>query len=224
MRTARFSSLKVLARWENYKSENYKLTQTVLARSLIEKQSVGLIVAVVNLTLCSDHGQGGTQGHGRHLGDVTEDKGELEMGRAVLKRPSLLMAHLVSFGISLWDSLMCRKHKKEHRVRFLCLAMHHSDGFRHLLEFLVATDPTLQWYKCQEGHRLANTILPHIRRSLFNCFGANFFKDVTSEARKNKALVSPSSRKRSRVEEGRKERARNRNLFKSRKLTRKRKA
>ena len=61
------------------------------------------------------------------------DRGELETGRAVLKRPSLPMAHMASFGMSLWDSLMCREDKKERRVRFLSLAMCHRDGFRHLL-------------------------------------------------------------------------------------------
>lgn len=147
------------------------------------------------------------------------DRGELETGRAVLKRPSLPMAHMASFGMSLWDSLMCREDKKERRLRFLSLAMRHRDGFRHLLEFLAASDPTLQGYRCQEGHNLANTILPHISRSLFNCFGANFSKDVTSEARKNKALKQPTGRKRSSIEEGRKETARNRDVYKSRKLT-----
>ncbi|XP_050704607.1 uncharacterized protein LOC126990095 [Eriocheir sinensis] len=147
------------------------------------------------------------------------DRGELETGRAVLKRPSLPMAHMASFGMSLWDSLMCREDKKERRLRFLSLAMRHRDGFRHLLEFLAASDPTLQGYRCQEGHNLANTILPHISRSLFNCFGANFSKDVTSEARKNKALKQPTDRKRSSIEEGRKETARNRDVYKSRKLT-----
>ncbi|XP_057703867.1 uncharacterized protein LOC130922804 [Corythoichthys intestinalis] len=91
MRTALFSSWKVLARWENYKSvkASYKFTQKVLARSSIEKQSIGLIMAVVNhntvtrlrllaMTRVKEE-------HSRHPVDVPEDKGELEMGRAVLK-------------------------------------------------------------------------------------------------------------------------------------------
>ena len=49
-RTARFSSLIALATWENYKSvkAGYKLTHKVLSPSSIEKQSVGLVMAVVH--------------------------------------------------------------------------------------------------------------------------------------------------------------------------------
>ena len=117
--------------------------------------------------------------------------------------------------MSMWDSLMSREDKNERRVRFLSLAMRHRDGFRQLLDFLATSDPTLQGYRCQEGHRLANTILPHISKSLFNCFGAIFSNDVSSEARKNKAFEQPTDRKRSSVEET----ARDSNLYRSRKLT-----
>ncbi|XP_057692304.1 uncharacterized protein LOC130915999 [Corythoichthys intestinalis] len=50
MRMARLSSLKVLASWGNYLSvkASYKLIQKVLARSLIKKQSIGLIMSAVN--------------------------------------------------------------------------------------------------------------------------------------------------------------------------------
>nr|XP_061814046.1 twinfilin-2-like [Nerophis lumbriciformis] len=86
MRTARFLSRKDLARWENYKpvKAGYKLTQK--------------------------HGRMGKEEHrdtqGQHLGDVPEYKGDLETGWAVFKRPSLPMAHMMSFGTSLWDSLI----------------------------------------------------------------------------------------------------------------------
>ncbi|XP_057686189.1 uncharacterized protein LOC130912259 [Corythoichthys intestinalis] len=50
MKTAQFSSLKALASWENYMSvkAGYKLTQKVLTPSSIEKQSVRLIMVVIN--------------------------------------------------------------------------------------------------------------------------------------------------------------------------------
>ncbi|XP_057707055.1 uncharacterized protein LOC130924468 [Corythoichthys intestinalis] len=138
MRTAQFSSLKVLGRWEKYKSvkAGYKLTQKVLARALIKLQSVGLIMEVVNANTVT----------GLRLLLITTGKEEhrdTETCRAVFKRPYLSMAHMASFRMSLWDSLMCRKHKST------CWS---------------------SW------------------RSLFICFGTNFSKDVSSEARKNKAL------------------------------------
>ena len=138
------------------------------------------------------------------------DRGELESRRAVLKRPSLPMVHMTSFGMSLWESLMCKDEDKKRKAKFLSLAMRHRDGFRHLLEFLAASDPTLQGYRCQEGHRLANTILPHISRALFNCFGANFSKNINSEVRKKKALEQPTRKRSS---------ARDSDIYKSRKLT-----
>lgn len=41
------------------------------------------------------------------------EKGEREKRRAVLKRPSLPMVHMASFGMSLWKSLMCKEDEKE---------------------------------------------------------------------------------------------------------------
>ena len=138
------------------------------------------------------------------------DRGELESRRAVLNRPSLPMVHMTSFGMSLWDSLMCKEEKKKCKMKFLSLAMRHREGFRHLLEFLAASDQALQGYRCQEGHRLANTILPHISRALFNCFGANFSNNINSEVRKKKAFEQPTRKRSS---------ARDNVFYKSRKLT-----
>ena len=118
---------------------------------------------------------------------------------------------MTSVGMSLWHSLMCKEEKKKHKAKFLSLATRHRDGFRHLLDFLADSDPTSQGYQCQEVHRLANTILLHINRALFTCFGAFFSNNVNSEVRKKKALEKPTRNKRSR--------ARDSDLHKSRKLT-----
>lgn len=110
----------------------------------------------------------------------------------VLKRPTLPMAHLVSFGMRIWDSLMCSKNRAR-RVKFLSLTMQHASGFTYLLGVLAEADPDLREYRCQQGHRLIRTVLPHIARSLFNAFGSNMAKDVTSDARKK--LSYPQKRK-----------------------------
>jgi len=116
----------------------------------------------------------------------------------------------MSFEMSLWDSLMCKEEKKKRKAKFLFLTMRHSDGFWHLLELLAASDLTLQGYRYQEGHRLANTILLHISRALFNCLGPTVqTTHVNSQVRKIKALEQPTSKRSS---------ARDSHLYKSRKL------
>ena len=111
---------------------------------------------------------------------------------------------------------MCSKNR-ERRIKFLSLTMQHAHGFRYVLELLAEKDPELRDYRCQEGHTLIHTVLPQIARSLFNAFGSNFAKDVTSEARE---LLS-CSEKRKRAHGGSQPKASsiNKEEYKKRKLT-----
>jgi hypothetical protein len=114
------------------------------------------------------------------------DRGSIQDGSNVLQRPTLPMAHLVSFGVWVWDSLMCSENRDKRR-KFLSLTMQHADAFSYLIGVLAETEPELNEHRCQQGHLLIRTVLPHIARSLFNAFGSNLAKDVTSEARKNQS-------------------------------------
>ena len=147
------------------------------------------------------------------------DRGSLLDGSNVLQRPALPMAHLASFRMMIWDSLMCCGNR-ERRVKFLSLKMQHADAFRYLIGVLAEAEPELKEYRCQQGHLLVRTVLPHIARSLFNGFGSNLAKDVTSEARKKK-LSGPERRRRvSDAEDGRPTNsAMNRDDYKRRKVT-----
>ena len=113
------------------------------------------------------------------------DRGSILDCSSVLQRPGLPMAHLVSFGVMIWDSLMCGENR-ERRIKFLSLTMQHADAFQYIIGMIAETDPELKEYRCQQGHLLIRTVLPHISRTLFNAFGSNLAKDITSEPRKKK--------------------------------------
>ena len=65
---------------------------------------------------------------------------------------------------------------------------------------------------------IIRTMLPHITRTLFNAFGSNLAKDVTSDARKTSAPVASRSRKCSETGECSSTTV-NRETYKRRKLT-----
>ena len=113
---------------------------------------------------------------------------------------------------------MCCENR-ERRIKFLSLTSQHADAFRYLIGVLAEAEPELKEYRCQQGHLLVTTVLPHIARSLFNGFGSNLAKDVTSDARKRK-LSGPERRRREYDgEDDRPTSAMNRDEFKRRKVT-----
>ena len=74
------------------------------------------------------------------------DRGSIQDGSNVLQRPALPMAHLVSFGMMIWDSLMCCENR-ERIVKFLSLTMQHADAFRYLIGVLAEADLELKKYR-----------------------------------------------------------------------------
>ena len=98
--------------------------------------------------------------------------------------PNVPMAHEASFGMMVWDRLMCYEENRGRSVKFLFLTMQYADAFGYIIRVLAEAEPELKEYRCREGHLLVGTVLPHIARSLFNGFGSNLAKDVRSEARK----------------------------------------
>ena len=96
------------------------------------------------------------------------DRGSIQDGSNVLQRPSILMAHMTSFGMMVWDRLMSYEENRNRRVKFLSLTMQYADASGYLIGVLVEAQPELKEYRCRESHLLVKTILPHIARSLFN--------------------------------------------------------
>ena len=85
------------------------------------------------------------------------DRGSILDCSRLLQRPALQMAHLVSFGVMIWDSLMC-SNNRERRMKFLSLTMQHADAFRYLIGMIAETEPELKEYRCQQGHLLITLV------------------------------------------------------------------
>jgi len=51
---------------------------------------------------------------------------------------------------------------RERRIKFLSLTMQHADAFQYIIGMITETDPELKEYRCQQGHLLIRTVLPHI--------------------------------------------------------------
>ena len=117
------------------------------------------------------------------LTDLVE-RGSIKDGSNILKRPVISTARMASFTIIVWDTLMCCDDNREMRVTFLSIKNQNANAFKNLFGLLAETDPALKGHRCQEGHLLIRTILLLISCSLFNGFGSNLAKDVTSDARK----------------------------------------
>ena len=77
------------------------------------------------------------------------------------------MAHKASFGMMVWDRLMCYEESRDRSIKFLSLTMQYADVFGYLIRVLAQAEPKLKEYRCREGDLLLKTVLPHIVRSQF---------------------------------------------------------
>ena len=91
---------------------------------------------------------------------------------------------MASFEMMVWDRLICYEENMDISVKFLSLTMQYADAFDYLIRVRAEAEPEFKEYWCRKGHLLVRSVLLHIARSLYNGFGTNLAKEVTSVARK----------------------------------------
>ena len=121
--------------------------------------------------------------------------------------------HMASFGMMVWDRLMCYEENSDMRVKFLSLTMQHADAFGYLISVLAEAKLELKEYRCGEGHLLDRTVL-----SPYCSFPLPIWPKMSSEARKKLSEPGVCGREHRKDETGSKF-AKNREKYKRRKVT-----